>query len=745
MKTGPLVMFLLTLPFVFASQQPSLGQPQTQNDARQANPRTEPVRPRIGVALEGGGALGLAHIGVLQWFEDHHIPVDYIAGTSMGGLVGGFYASGVSPAKERELVRELDWGEILGGATPHEDLAFRRKEDLRASQNSLVIGLRYGLSLPSGLNSGHEIGLLIDRIALPYDNLKSFDELPIPFRCVATDLVSGKPIVFQKPPLSEALRATMSIPGVFSPVYGDNKVLVDGGLLNNLPSDVVRAMGADIVIAVHLDTPAVTAKQIRSIVNVLNQAVRVVIAESEARGMAEADVLVSVPLSEYGTMDYQKSEPIIEKGYAAAAKKAPLLNKLALRESEWQGYLHEREARERKAKPVPEFLEVQGTSDAERARDIERFLQPLVGEPLGIDRLDAALTQLTGLGRYDSVGYRLTEQEGKQGLVIEVTERNYAPPTIQPSVVVDVAQSESVSLTAAARLTFLDAAGFRSEWRTDFSFGANYVLASELYKPLGPTTRWFLAPRGETSGSELNFYSKTNPAALYWLYRSNIGMDVGYEFSRFRELRIGYEVGYLDTKLRLGTPPFAPLSGRTGAARLHLVTDHTDDPVVPRRGYRAETVFRWYDTSPNAASAFPFLNQTLEYYQPLSPLGSVLMAASGGSTFGVKNTGIPQFFLGGTLRLSAYGLNELQGDQYYYFRGGYLHDLWTLPPLLGKKVYATGIYEFGKMYGTTNESRFPNDVAIGLIAQTALGPMFVGASAGDTGHYKWFFQLGHVF
>jgi NTE family protein len=129
----------------------------------------------------------------------------------------------------------------------------------------------------------------------------------------------------------------------------------------------------------------------------------------------------------------------------------------------------------------------------------------------------------------------------------------------------------------------------------------------------------------------------------------------------------------------------------------------------------------------------------------VSALGSLLVTASGGSTFGFRNTGIPQFFLGGTLRLSAYGLNEFEGNQYYYFRGGYLHDLWTLPPLLGRKVYATGIYEFGKMYGATTESRFPSDVALGLIAQTALGPAFVGGSAGDTGHYKWFFQLGHVF
>ena len=197
-------------------------------------------RPKIGVALEGGGALGLAHIGVLQWFEDHHIPIDYLAGTSMGGLVGGLYATGRSPEELKEIVAAQNWDIIIGGDIPYEDLSYRRKEDLRYIQNSLKLGLKHGLSTPSGLNSGTEISLLIDRETVSYPNLDSFDHLPIPFRCVATDLVSGKEVVFSSGSLQQALRATMSIPGVFSPVRDGDKVLVDGGLVGNLPSDVVK-------------------------------------------------------------------------------------------------------------------------------------------------------------------------------------------------------------------------------------------------------------------------------------------------------------------------------------------------------------------------------------------------------------------------------------------------------------------------------------------------------------------------
>jgi NTE family protein len=258
-------------------------------------------------------------------------------------------------------------------------------------------------------------------------------------------------------------------------------------------------------------------------------------------------------------------------------------------------------------------------------------------------------------------------------------------------------------------------------------------------------SKWFIAPRGTASTQVFKIYHKGNPVADYKLGQAGIGMDVGYGFNRYSELRFGYEVGYLDANLRLGTPAFNSVNGRTGAAKLHYVFDHTDSPVIPRSGARSETTFRWFDTSPGAATAFPSLQTKIEYFQPVSELGSVFVDGEGGSTFGFNNTGIPQFFLGGPLTLSAYGLNELQGDQYYLFRAGYLHDLWILPPLVGKRVFVIGSYEFAKMYGDPNESKFPNDFSAGLLAETVIGPLFVGASVGDTGHRKWFFQLGRVF
>ncbi len=729
-----LVLFML--PILAAAQE----QPTPQGEPRPAAKR----RLKIGVALEGGGALGLAHIGVLQWFEEQHVPVDYIAGTSMGGLVGGFYATGVSPEEMKSLIESLDWDEILRDRTPYEDLSFLRKQDQRAYPNSLVLGLRKGLYLPAGLNSGHQIGMLIDRETLLYSGLQSFDALPVSFRCVATDLVSAKQFVFKDGSLAEALRATMSIPGAFAPVHDGQHVYVDGGLVNNLPTDVVRLMGADIVIAVHLETPPVEAKNIQSLLSVLEQSVRVVVSEGEVRGLADADAVVSVPLDHFLSSDFAKNVPIMEAGYEAAKGKSKLLAGFALDDADWNEYVRARDSRKQTTTPVPQFIDVQGTS-APAQEDIRRYLKKFVGKPLNADQLDPALTQLTGSGRYDTLDYRVVERDGRQGLLIVVKEKVSAPPTLQPAFEVDGSEAGDIEFTLGTRLTLMDVAGFRSEWRTDFLFGNTYGVSSELYRPFRGESKWFFAPHADASDTAFQIYAKNDPLADYRIYRMNIGADLGYGFSRFSEVRVGYAVGELSTKLRLGTVQIPAVDGRVGAARLRYLVDHTDDPVIPRRGFRVESTFHWFDASPGATSAFPVLDARMEFFQPVSQAASFFLSSEGGSTLGSRNTGVPQFFLGGASRLSAYGVNELFGNQYYLFRGGYLHEIASLPPFVGKKVYAIGSYEVGKIYGAANESKFPNDFAAGVLAQTALGPFFVGGSVGDSSHHKWFFELGHVF
>ena len=644
----------------------------------------------------------------------------------------------------KKLIEGVNWDEMLRDRTPYQDLSFLRKQDQRAYPNSLVLGLRKGLYLPAGLNAGHQIGLLIDRETLPYFGLPSFDALPVPFRCVATDLVSGKEFVFKDGSLAEALRGTMSIPGAFTPVHDGQRVYVDGGLVNNLPTNVVREMGADIVIAIHLERQPVEAKNIQSLLSVLEQSVRAVVSESEVRGLADADAIVSVQLGHFGMRDFTKNQPIMQTGYEAAKNKSKLLERFALDGTEWSEYVRERDSRKRTLTPVPEFIQVQGTS-APAQEDIRRYLKRFTGKPLDAGKLDPALTRLTGGGRYDTLDYRIVEREGKQGLLIVVKEKDFAPPTLQPAFEVDGSEAGDVEFTLGTRLTLVDVAGFRSEARTDFLFGNTYGISSELYRPFWGESKWFFAPHADASDTTFQIYAKNDPLADYRFYRADIGGDVGYGFSRFSEVRVGYEAGYLSTKLRLGTPQIPAVDGRVGAARMRYFMDHTDDPVIPRRGFSVESNFRWFDASPGATSAFPAMNAHLEYFQPVSRLASIFLSSEGGTTFGSRNTGIPQFFLGGASRLSAYGVNELYGNQYYLFRGGYLHEIASLPPFVGKKVYAIGSYEAAKMYGAVNESKFPNDFAAGVLAETALGPFFVGGSIGDSSHHKWFFQLGRVF
>lgn len=739
----PFVALILWLSPAMAQEKPDEPKPSPAPSTQGSAPHR---RLRIGLALEGGGALGLAHIGVLKWFEDNHIPIDYLAGTSMGGLVGGLYATGKSADDLSAIVQTADWSLLLGGVTPYSSLSFRRKEDARAVPNSIQIGLREGATLPPGLNSGHQINLMIDRETLPYSTVASFNDLPIPFRCVSTELVSGKAHVFQDGSLSDAMRATISIPGVFAPVRNGDEIFVDGGLVNNLPTDVVRKMGADIVIAVHLQISKTAAKDIQSAFGVLGRSVALVIAETEIRGMAGADLIVRANVEDFSTSDYEKSEPLIKRGYEAAEEKAQLLKTYALDDAAWQEYESQKESRYRGRLQVPMFVKVQGT-DKQGTTNIENYLTPLVGKPLRTHQLDGILTRLTGMGRYDSVTYGFVQEDGRDGLLIQVHEKSYAPPLLQPSFAVDGTQTDDVTFTLGARLTMMDIAGYRSEWRTDVTAGQSYSIATELYKPFHPLGRWFIAPFANASQQTFLIYYKSDPRADYRLDNVLAGIDLGYNFNRFSELRVGYGIGYYDATLRLGTPDFTSANGRVGAFHVNYVLDRNNEAVIPTRGFYVHSRFDWFDTSPGATEAFPSLYMLTQYFQPVSESTSLYLIAEGGSTFGRNKAGVPQFFLGGVGRLTAYGLNELAGNQYFVARSGFLHKIFTLPPFVGRQVYLSGFGEIGKMYDAVvpNAPKLSADIAAGLVAETAFGPVFIGGSVGDTGHQKWFFQLGRVF
>src|SRR5271157_2932066 len=318
-------------------------------------------RPTLGLALQGGGALGLAHVGVITWMEEHHIPVDYISGTSMGGLVGGVYATGRNAAELRQVVNGINWDQVMAGQTPFDDKSFRRKEDARDYPNGLEFGLRKGLQFPEGFNSGQQVSLILDQVALPYSEIKSFNDLPIPFACVATDLVTARAHVFRSGSLSLALRSTMSLPGIFSPVREDGAIYADGGLMENLPVQVAKKMGADVVLGIHLAEEPLKPDANLSSFAVLGQSISVMISANELQSMEMADILVSVPVQKWGALSFDDADAIIKAGYDAAAAKSKVLLTLAVDDATWNQYLAERQSRVR-SNPVPEFVAVEGVN-----------------------------------------------------------------------------------------------------------------------------------------------------------------------------------------------------------------------------------------------------------------------------------------------------------------------------------------------------------------------------------------------
>src|SRR5271163_1054375 len=500
------------------------------------------THPKLGLVLEGGGALGLAHIGVITWMEEHRIPVSYVAGTSMGGLVGGIYATGRSPAEVRELINGINWDQVLSGAIPFPDLSFRRKEDAHEVPGSLEFGLRDGLRFPSGFNTGQEVNLVLDKVALPYSEIASFNDLPIPFACVASDLITGKPHVFRDGSLAFAMRSTMSLPGIFTPVRSGKHLYVDGFLLDNLPIDVGKEMGADIVVGVHLETAPMDPNTNLSSFGVLGQSISVMSAVNVIHSMEQADILVTVPLQKYTTLDYNKADAIIKLGYDAAASKGSVLSAFSVSDAEWEDYLAKRNARRRTA-PIPKFVQVTGTSP-EMAKAMEKQMSSLVGQPVESKKSDQDMMTLVGMGRFATATYSMTEKDGEQGLQVQAEQKSYAPPIVRPLIIIDGSEYNNVLFSIGARITFMDVGSYRSELRNDIILGSQYQLASEYYHPFTTTSNWFIAPRMGGNSQQFNVYSGNTQLASYRIRQGLGGLDIGYEFGRTGEFRLGYQGGY---------------------------------------------------------------------------------------------------------------------------------------------------------------------------------------------------------
>jgi NTE family protein len=721
---------LMTVPFFAGAQQPEV------------KPAS---RPRVGLVFEGGGALGFAHIGVIEWVEQHHIPIDYVAGTSMGGLVGGLYASGMSPQEIAGFMEGIDWTAVLSGQVPFPALSYRRKEDKLAFPNRLEFGLKHGISFPNGLNSGSAVGLLLDEKMLPYYDMKNFDDLPIPFRCVATDMTTGKEHIFKDGSLAQAMRSTMSIPGVFAPVEHGTQVYSDGAAVNNLPVDVARGMGADIVIAVYLDTGPFKKDTLESLVGVAGRNLQILIAANELKSMKDANILLKADVSKFTSGEFEKSEEIIPKGVEVAQEHAAELEKYTVNEADWQAYVKERNSRRRTHLPEPTFVDIYGMHGVQQAEIANEFTQ-YVKKPIDTEKIEKTITDLQGRGLYSSISYNLIEKDGSTGLLVRPRLKSYGPPFLNVGVFLSSNNVNDIQLGLGGRATFFGMAGPGSELRVNASVGQVAGASGELYKPLVVGKRYFVAPRAYYARTVSAFFSGNQQLAQYTEEKNGFGVDLGYIFSSKAELRVGEDYQWYSEKLTIGSPIEQAFHITPFVSNVRFQYLGQDSVQVPTRGTELRTLYTYSTQSPNSSAGYSQWDTTMSHFVPIGTRGIIFGTGSGGTSFGARNLGLAGFSLGGPLRLSAYNRGELLGSDYFLAQTGYMHRLLKLNPVIGEAIYATGFFEMGKMWGgAPGTPNLPFDVSGAAIIKSFIGPIFGGVSVGDSGHYAWFFGLGRIF
>ena len=701
-------------------------------------------RARVGLALGGGSAKGMAHVGVLRWLEEHHVPVDAIAGTSSGAFIGGAYATGMSAEQIQTMLRDADWDLILSPDVPYPLKSVRRKEDDRAYSIKLEAGLRHGFRLQSGLNPGHRIGLLLSRMTFAYSSVENFDDLPIPFRCVATGLEKGDTVVLDRGPLGPALRASMALPGTFDPVRLNGRLLSDGGILNNVPVDVARAMGMDVVIAVSVGEPD-KDRPAETIGAVANRAIDLMMQELAERRLRDADVVIRPRVDDLKSTDYRKSDDIAARGYAAAEAQSQHLLRYALDDEAWAAHTREREARQHpKTGPVT-FVEVRGVSGPAAAQVASRF-EPDLSTASDPTVIESHLDWAIGLGRYASAMYERTVKEGRDGLAIEIRDKSYAPPFVRFSLDLDN-ESKDVNLALGSRLTMMDVLGQGSEWRVDATVGSTLRLATELHRPLGgsgPIRRGaFMAPHFQYSRISENLYEDGDLAAIYSRQSAGFGLDLGWHVGRTTEFRVGYDLAYVRNATRVGE--VLPRSrGEEQKAHLRFTYDGQDRAHFATRGARLRSSASWMVDGPDSSRAFGRAESALDVAWKVSDRHQIIFHGTGGLSFGKPLPFLYQFSLGGPFRLSSFPPQAFRGSHFALGSVGYRMPLGRLPGLLGDRLFLAALVEVGSAFDRVSDARLETSFTGGLAADTFFGPFFVGASVGRQGGVRAYFIVGSL-
>ena len=703
-------------------------------------------RPRVGLVLGGGGARGGAHIGVLKELERMRIPVDAIAGTSMGAIVGGLYATGMSAAELESLIGSLDWAGALSDEPDREDLSFRRKQDDAQVPIDFELGLRdASLVLPKGVVQGQNLDLLLRELTLNVSHVNDFDELPIPFRAIASDIERGEIHIMQNGDLAQAIRASMSVPAVFTPVRIDGRLLVDGGLVGNLPVDVMQAMDVDVIIAVDVEFPLYRPEELESALTISEQMLTILIRKETLRQidrLGADDVLIRPELGLYASTNFGDVLDTIEPGRSAARAQADRLERIALDEANWEAHLAARGKPGERASHLA-FVRVVHDGKLE-PRVLESKLDVKAGDPIDHDVLARNADYLYGLQLYEQVSYRLVEENGQTGVEYIARPKSWGPNFLQFGVSLEDDFEGSTGFNISARLTRAGINRLGAEWRNDVRLGTDPRFFSEFYQPLSFDSRYFIAPRVTLSQTNLNAFAAEETIARYRLSEAEAGLDAGRELGRTGEFRVGMYRGFGNAQVRVGDPSLPNLDFSTGGVFARLRVDSRDSARFPRHGMYGD--IRWTLSHPDLGADSEFDTLEGEVTQTWSRGKNSLQLGLSYATTLESESAVQDYFpLGGFLRLSGLERGEITGPHAALGRLVYYRQVGEPSGLLDTPIYLGMSAEAGNVWQNRSDMDFASMRMNGSLFagfDTFIGPVYIAAGFAENGQSNFYLFVG---
>lgn len=702
-------------------------------------------RPRIGLVLSGGGARGLAHVGVLRELEAMRVPIDVVAGTSMGAIVGGLYAAGLAPDEIAAAVDTLDWATILSETPPRSALDFRVRTEERRTPVSIEVGLTGGgVRLPGGLLAGQRLGLLLRRHTVHVAAIESFAELPTPFAAVATDIERAERVVLRSGDLVEALRASMAIPVIFSPVEIDGRILVDGGIVDNLPVDVAREMGAEIVIAVDTTPRLQEGPELRTLLGISDQLVTILGRHRIEEGLANADVAMTPDLEEFDLFEFEDAEKIVERGAAAVRDRAADFDRLVVSEDD-----HAAWRRSRRPPTPPSTVDrvvVEAPPNVDPRRLRARIdLGP--GDPLDVEALETATERIFALGAFERVGYDVDRRAEETVVTLRGVPKPLGPSLLRFGLrlVTDSGGADirtgivTFTGTSAWTRSHLNALGGQA--RLEARVGQTNAILAELHQPLDFGGRWFVEPGARLESTRQPLVAEGRVVAEYDVLRTMARIDAGWLPARSAELRVGLVRGRVDAGTEAGPADLLPaLDEDLGAITARLTLDRVDDADWPSRGFYGRANALLAREGLGSDRDYERLSVEARGFATRDRVTGFLALEAAGEPDGV----LPAYDhvrLGGFLSLSGFGPDELRGDRFAVGRAGALVRLTQVPPAL-HGVYAGGWIETGDAWsdGDDPDPRWAATATVG--AETILGPAWLAYGRGEGGRERIYVALG---